>query len=280
MSESVKGHFLFMEMNKIYNENCLETLRRMPDEFLDLTVTSPPYDNLRNYNGYEWDFENLAKELFRVTKQGGIVVWVVGDATTNGSETGTSFRQALYFKEVGFNLHDTMIYQKTGLTLNHNRYEQEFEYMFIFSRSRPKTFNPIRVPCIWFERDSDRTGQFTQTHGEKMKKMRSAKPRSTIHATKIKNNIWSYSTGGGKSSIDDVAFEHPAIFPESLAADHILSWSNAGDIVYDPFMGSGTTAKMAHKLGRQWIGSELSPEYCEIARKRLQPYLDQKGLFA
>ena len=135
-----------MEVNKIYNENCLDTMARMPNGFVDLTVTSPPYDNLRTYNGYSFDFEAVAKELYRVTKQGGVVVWVVGDATIKGSESGTSFRQALFFKEIGFNLHDTMIYAKNNpIPLNHNRYEQQFEYMFVFSKGKPNTFNAIKV---------------------------------------------------------------------------------------------------------------------------------------
>ena len=133
-----------MEVNKIYQENCLDTMARMPDGFVDLSITSPPYDNLRSYKGFEFPFEDIAKELYRVTKQGGVVVWVVGDATIKGSETGTSFKQALYFKEIGFNLHDTMIYRKSNRPpLNHSRYEQEFEYMFIFSKGKPKCVNLI-----------------------------------------------------------------------------------------------------------------------------------------
>ena len=134
-----------MEINKIYNENCLDTMARMEDNFIDLTVTSPPYDNLREYNGYSFDFENIAKELYRVTKVGGVVVWIVGDATKNGNEYGTSFKQALFFKECGFNLHDTMIYRKLNyLPITTNRYEPQFEYMFILSKSKLKTFNPIK----------------------------------------------------------------------------------------------------------------------------------------
>jgi len=132
-----------MQINKVYNENCLDTMSRMPDEFIDLTVTSPPYDNLRTYNGYSFDFESIAKELYRVTKEGGVVVWIVGDATINGSESGTSFRQALYFKEIGFNLHDTMIYNKNARFPENVRYYQEFEYMFVFSKGKPKAFNAL-----------------------------------------------------------------------------------------------------------------------------------------
>lgn len=268
-----------MELNTIYNENCLDTMAKMPDSFIDLTVTSPPYDNARNYKGFVFPFEDIAKELFRVTKEGGVVVWVVNDQTVNGSETGTSFKQALYFMTCGFRLHDTMIYKDCGLTMNHNRYEQEFEYMFVFSKGKPKTFNPIKVKCLYYGKDSDRTGQFTQAHDEKGKKLRSNKERTNIKPEKIKGNVWEYPNGYGKSTTDDIAFEHPAIFPERLAADHIASWSNEGDIVYDCFGGSGTTGKMAHKYKRNWILSEISPEYVEVATKRLMPYLSQCSLF-
>jgi DNA modification methylase len=254
-------------------------MARMPDGFIDLTVTSPPYDNLRQYKGYSFPFEEIAKELFRVTKQGGVVVWVVNDATMNGSETGTSFRQALFFMECGFRLHDTMIYKDCGLTMNHNRYEQEFEYMFVFSKGKPNSFNPIKVPCLYFGKDSDRTGQFTQEHEEKGKKLRSKKERTNIKQEKIKGNVWEYPNGFGKSTKDAIAFKHPAVFPEQLCADHIYSWSNEGNLVYDPFMGSGTTAKMAHIHKRNWIGSEISQEYVDLANKRIAPYLAQQSLF-
>lgn len=262
-----------MELNKIYNESNLDTMARMPDNFIDLTVTSPPYDNLRTYNGYCFDFENVAKELFRVTKQGGVVVWVVGDSTLKGSESGTSFKQALFFMDCGFNLHDTMIYKTNKPPLTHNRYEQEFEFMFVLSKGKPNTFNPILEKCNWsgtgtqgtFRQDS--TGRLEKAHNKKL-----------IGETKIKGNVWEIPSGKGKGTLDEV-FEHPATFPEKLAADHIWSWSNEGDLVYDPFMGSGTTAKMAHIYKRNWIGSEISSEYVELANKRLDPYLRQTSLF-
>ena len=250
-----------MEPNKIYCENCLDTMARMPDNFLDLTVTSPPYDNLRTYNGYEFDFESIARELYSVTKLGGVVVWVVGDATIKGCETGTSFKQALYFKEIGFNLHDTMIYRKANpVPLTHNRYEQEFEYMFIFSKGKPKTFNPIKENC-------KTSGLYTHRRKAGRVKENSLRARDEITKTKtdkIKYNIWTYPVG-----VKTDNGSHPATFPEKLAEDHILSWSNEGDIVYDPFMGSGTTAKMAMLNKRNYIGSEISEEYVKIAEKRL-----------
>lgn len=265
-----------MELNKIYNENCLDTMSRMPDGFVDLTVTSPPYDNLRNYNGYTFDFEPIAKELFRVTKQGGVAVWVVGDATINGSETGTSFRQALGFKEIGFSLHDTMIYEKAngsfGSTLC---YIQTFEFMFVFGKGRPNAINLLRDRKNRPQGDRTTICKGRDSNGDLVK----ARKNYEYAEYGRRKNIWRYSVGLGGTTNDSIAFDHPAIFPESLAADHIKSWSNPSDIVYDPFMGSGTTAKAAHLLGRQWIGSEISAEYCEIANKRLEPYLAQVSLF-
>jgi site-specific DNA-methyltransferase (adenine-specific) len=255
-----------MELNKIYNENCLDTMRRMPDGFIDLTVTSPPYDNLREYKGYEFPFEEIASELYRVTKKGGVVVWIVGDATINGSETGTSFRQALYFKEIGFNLHDTMIWTKDGggAVGSNKCYTQNFEYMFILSKGSIATTNLI-YDKINASYGKDKSGIGRRlTSGE-----HKIESRKTSSEFSRRNNYWYIPPQKG---------DHPAVFPELLANDHICSWSNEGDIVYDPFGGSGTTAKMAHLQKRKWIMSEISAEYCELATKRLDPYLTQTML--
>jgi len=262
-----------MEFNKIYNENCLDTMARMQDGAIDLTVTSPPYDNLRTYNGYSFDFEPIARELFRVTKYGGVVVWIVNDATINGSETGTSFKQALYFKECGFNLHDTMIYNRNTPFPSTTRYYQEFEYMFILSKGKPKCFNYLtqRKTEETIKDLKRRSKQKTSLRKDNDKVIQNRfTEKSKNNELRVKSNIWKYSVGGGKSTKDKIAFKHPAIFPEQLANDHIVSWSNEGDIVYDPFMGSGTTAKMALANNRQYIGSELSAEYVEIANERLK----------
>lgn len=256
-----------MEVNKIYCESNVDTMSRMPDGFVDLTVTSPPYDNLRTYNGYEWNFGEVASELFRVTKDGGVVVWVVADATIDGSETGTSFRQALTFMEVGFRLHDTMIWIKDGggAVGSNKTYTQNFEYMFVFSKGALKTYNLIAdKPNKSYGQDKSGVGRRTVS-GEH--KIEARKPSAEFSR---RNNYWYIPPQSG---------DHPAVFPEQLANDHILSWSNENDIVYDPFMGSGTTAIAAHKLGRQWIGSEISAEYVDLANKRLEPYLNQNSLF-
>lgn len=234
-------------------------MRRLPACVVDLTVTSPPYDDLRKYNGFSFDFENVAKELHRITKDGGVIVWVVGDQTKDGSESGTSFRQALFFKSIGFNLHDTMIYRKVDyIPLTHNRYEQAFEFMFVFSKGKPKTFNPIMVPCIHAGKKPVRTfyqtnAQNTPTAGHK---------DSIVADTKQKENVWDLSTKSGAKG-------HPAQFPERLAADHIISWSNEGDLIFDPFLGAGTTAVMAKQLRRKYLGSEISAEYFQISQTRL-----------
>lgn len=251
-------------INEIICGDNVDVLREFPDEIVDLTVTSPPYDNLRTYNGFEWDFESLAQELYRVTKEGGVVVWVVNDATVNGSETGTSFRQALYFKEVGFNLHDTMIYGKNNpMPVNAKRYYPCFEYMFVLTKGQPKTFNPIK----------EKTATAGQKHHLKKRNQDGAFKKSDGYGKPVKKyrpryNVWFYNVGGGQAAIDKIAYEHPAIFPEQLAEDHIISWTNPGDIVLDPFIGSGTTAKMAAINGRKYIGIDISDEYCEIARRR------------
>lgn len=256
-----------MELDKIYNENCLDTMNRMPDNFVDMVLTSPPYDDLRNYNGFSLPFEEIAKELFRVLKNGGIIIWVVGDKTEKGSETGTSFQQALYFKEIGFNIHDTMIYYKNNpMPTTGNRYHQHFEYMFAFSKNNPKTFNPITEPTKYSglanmkNRGKEGTLIYKKVERTKEKKV---------------GNVFFYSVGGGISTKDKIAFQHPAIFPEKLAADQIRTWSNEGEIIYDPFLGSGTTAKVAHLLNRKWIGSEISEKYTDIANERLNKIITQ-----
>jgi site-specific DNA-methyltransferase (adenine-specific) len=254
-----------MEINKIYNENCLDTMAQMKDNFIGLTVTSPPYDNLRTYHGYSFDFESIAKELYRVTKKGGVVVWIVNDSTKKGSESLTSFKQALYFQKIGFNVHDTMIFAKNNyIPLTHNRYEQQFEYMFVFSKGKPSTFKPLMKPNK--QHGAIKGGTFNHNGGNKLGKRH--KDRGVAKES-IKPNIWFYNVGMNNSSKDKIAFRHRAIFPEQLANDHIISWSNEGDLIYDPFMGSGTTAKMAKLNNRNYIGSEISEEYCKIIEQRL-----------
>lgn len=262
---------------KLYHGDCLEIMRTFPDNHIDLTITSPPYDNLRSYKGVGdmWNFDvfkPIARELFRVTKKGGVVVWVVADATINGSETGTSFKQALYFKEIGFNLHDTMIYRRKNIPLSHSRYEQEFEYMFVFSKSPPTTFKPIKISSK-YAGDKRKLLKSTRQDGDELSRRWKMQPVLKNH---IKGNIWGYAIGLWGTTKDKIAFQHPAVFPEKLAADHMISWSNENDLIFDPFMGSGTVAKQAELLNRNWIGCEIIPEYCEIAAKRIEAVANQK----
>ena len=250
----------------LYCGDNVEFMKELPDNTFDLTVTSPPYDDLRNYNGYSFDFENVAKELYRVTKDGGVVVWVVGDATVKGSETGTSFRQALYFMQCGFNLHDTMIYEKNGAAYPAGkksvRYSQVFEYMFVFSKGKPRVINLIK--------DKENKWAGISTFGASSNRQNDGSIKSTgkreIGGVGYRNNIWKINNGKGFGG-DEV--EHPAVFPEQLANDHILSWSNEGDLIFDPFMGSNTTGKMALLNNRQFVGIDCSEEYVKISIDRI-----------
>lgn len=243
----------------ICGDNC-EVMRTLPSESIDLVVTSPPYDDLRTYGGHSWDFYGVAWNLKRLLKPGGVIVWVVADQTKNGSETGTSMRQALHFQSIGLNIHDTMIYKRCSAPLTHNRYEQEWEYAFVLSNGRPQAWNPITRPRRW--PDSRKVKQ-CRRNSDDSRDMGFAGQSENV----LVGNVWDF--GVASTGQDKIAHQHPAIFPEALARDHILSWSNAGDVVLDPFSGSGTTAKMARETGRRFIGIEVNPEYVEISRKRL-----------
>lgn len=257
-----------IEFGKIYQENCIETLERMPDDLLDMTLTSPPYDDLREYNGYHFPFDEIAKRLYQKTKLGGVVVWVIGDRTLNGNETLSSFRQAIAFQESGFKVHDTMIYAKNNPIPSDcgKRYRQCFEYMFCFSKGQPKTFNPIMQPI-------KQEKAFKSFRITKVGRNDLAHDHVAPKERKV-NNIFFYNVGTS-SSKDKIAFGHPAIFPEQLAQDQISTWTNKDDVVYDCFMGSGTTAKAAIMLDRRWTGSEISAEYVRIATERLGPYMEK-----
>jgi len=247
-----------MKLNHIYNDECLEVMKTFEEGCIDLTVTSPPYDNLRDYKGYSFDFDGIANELYRITKEGGVVVWVVGDQTKDFCESMTSFKQAIYFTECGFKLLDTMIYYKQNYAPAYptlRRYANQFEYMFVFSKGKPKTFNAIQLSKV---RNKKEKGTYRQKDGSLKTKI-----RLKCKETKDASNVWEYAVGGNVT-------EHPATFPEKLAQDHIISWSNDGDIVLDPMNGSGTTTKCAKHLGRNYIGIEISEKYCEIAKRRLE----------
>lgn len=255
-----------MQVNEIICGDCADVMKDWPENCVDLTITSPPYDNLRDYNGYEFNYREVLTHLYRITKAGGVVVWVVGDATIKGSETGTSFRQALCAKDIGFNLHDTMIYEKSGFSAPmSNRYHQIFEYMFIFSKGKPKTFNLIRDrKNIW----SRMGGQWKRQKDGKLVPGKNGGKLATEYGMRF--NIWRYANGGGHVARNKIAHQHPAIFPERLATDHILSWSNSGDLVLDPMCGSGTTCVAAKRLHRNYIGIDISETYCSLAKQRIQ----------
>lgn len=251
-----------MYLNQIVNSDCVVGLQGLEADFVALTVTSPPYDRLRDFASF--DFQALARELFRVTMNGGVVVWVVGDQVVEGSESGTSFRQALHFKEIGFRL-QTMIYSPLGqTTVAQHRYGLAVQYMFVLTKGRPRVANFIhdkrnksagtcRKPRHILSRDR---GRFSH--------------QRPIRTWGRRSIVWSYPVGRHCTAKDKYAFEHPALMPEPMARDHILTWSQPGDVVLDPFAGAGTTCKMAALLGRRYIGVEIEKRFCELAERRVR----------
>ena len=253
-------------LDKITCCDCLEGIRQLPDECVDLVVTSPPYDNLRQYEGYTFDFEGVARELYRVMKHGGAVIWVINDQVIDGFQSCTSYRQVIYFVDVaGFGLHQRIVYQKKGFSHPDNmRYHQTHELMFIFSKGKLKTFNPI----------SDRKNRWKGSWGNVSKRivdgsLHKQGEKLYLDAVSKRFDIWEYHNGHGFGTRDEYVYAHPATFPEALARDHILSWSNPGDLVLDPMCGSGTTCKAAKQLGRHWIGMDISEKYCALSQKRI-----------
>ncbi|MFY4857131.1 DNA-methyltransferase [Aliarcobacter butzleri] len=264
-------NFLKSFENKFLEGDNLKLLSSLPENCIDLIVTSPPYDDLRDYEKKViWNFkkfQEIAKELFRVIKEGGVIVWVVGDKTKNGNKSLTSFKQSLYFQEIGFNIFDVIIYEKTGSGPPHpNRYFSTFEYMFIISKGKPKTINLLKdKPNKWAGVETYAEITRREVDGTLTKK-----GKKKVNEFGVRTNIWKYVNGKGFSTKDNIAYKHPAIFPEKLARDHILSWSKEGDIVLDIFGGSGTTVKQAELLNRKWIYIDKVEEYCKIALERME----------
>ena len=257
-------------IGQITNGDSAVVLSTIKSNSVDLVVTSPPYDELRDYNNDSvWDFNSfkkIARQLYRVVKDGGVVVWVVGDSVVKGNKSLSSFKQALYFQQIGFNMFDIIIYEKAGTAPPHkNRYFNAFEYMFVLSKGNPKTINLLEdKPNKWANHST-----FGNVTRREQDGSLTPKGRKVVKPFGVRTNIWRYNNGKGFSTKDKVAYEHPAIFPEKLVQDHIISWSNEGDIVLDPFCGSGTVAKVAGMLNRKWVGIEISSEYCKIANERL-----------
>ena len=262
-------------LNKHIHSDFILAAKNIPNNTIDLTVTSPPYDDIRTYNNkvktkdgekYSFNFDSIVDELYRITKDGGIVVWVVGDQVKNGGETGNSFRQALSFISKGFLLYDTMIYMKNGSPFpEKKRYSQVFEYMFVFSKGKPKTVNIIKDKKNKWAGHTNFGKRVMRSKDGELKEM----PKFEISEYGNRYNVWNYSTGKNYSTKDSFAFNHPAIFPEELAEDHILTWSNEGDIILDPMVGSGTTTKMAKLNNRNFIGFDINQEYIDIANQRI-----------
>ncbi len=269
-----------LEVNKTYHVNCIAGMQQLDDECIYLVVTSPPYDDLRTYNdNTKWDinvFYSVAAQLNRVLKPGGVIMWNVNDATIKGSESGSSFRQALHFMELGLRLHDTMIYEKTGTAfasgVNSVRYTQQFEYCFILSKGKPKTVNLL---C---DKKNKWAGHQSWGNAQTRKKDGSihdpGKKSKEIKEWGVRTNIWKIKNSGGFGQSSKTSYKHPATMPEELARGHIHTWSNEGDLILDPFMGSGTSAQICLEMLRNFIGFEIDDEYYNMCVERVKPYQD------
>lgn len=256
--------------NTVINSDSIKFLSKVPSCTFDMVITSPPYDSLRDYDGKsDWNFskfKKIANQLFRVLKEGGVIVWVVGDQTNNGNKTLTSFRQALYFQEIGLKMYDVMIYEKIGTAPPHpNRYFNSFEFMFVLSKGKPKTINLLR--------DKKNKWGGLSTYSEITRREKNGtltkKSKKIINKFGVRTNIWKYANGKGFATRDEIAYQHPAIFPEKLVYDHLLSWSKEGDLILDPFSGSGTTGKVCVELKRNFVLIDAVEKYCNIAKKRI-----------
>ena len=272
-NEEVRNNLLEDIKNNIINGDNVKLMQNLPKECIDLVVTSPPYDDLRDYeNGIVWNFEvfkRVATELYRIMKPGAVVVWVVGDKTKDGNKSLTSFKQAIYFQELGFKIYDVIIYEKSGTAPPHpNRYFNAFEYMFILSKGKDK------IKTVNLIKDKENKWGGYETYGEVTRREKDGtltnKGKKVVNEYGIRTNIWRYANGKGFAAKEKVAHDHPAIFPEKLAEDHIISWSNEGDLILDPFGGSGTTIKAAKKLNRNWIYIDKVEKYCQVASDRME----------
>jgi DNA modification methylase len=258
-------------------------LKTFPDACVDLVVTSPPYDSLRVAAGYQngFDLVDLCNQLLRVIKPGGMVVWVVADQTVNGARTGTSYKQALHFMSHGFQLFDDIVYLKSGTNFpSKSRYTNTWEHMFCFSKGMPSTINLITdSPRKWLgswakttnrKKDGTLGASTAKNCGEGSKGKASFEGE---YGYKARTNVWNITNGKGFAHPDpggDLAYAHSATYPLQLAHDHIVSWTNPGDVVLDPFNGAGTTCVAAKMTGRTYVGIDSSPEYCALATKRLE----------
>ena len=249
---------------QLYHGDCTVVLPTLSQK-ADLILTSPPYDNLRKYGGNTFDFTSVADACINSMAEGGILVWIVADATIDGDETGSSFRQALYFKEHGLVLHDTMIYRKLGgpASGTKTRHKNGFEYMFVFSNGKPKTVRILEDKITKYP-EPDRQVTRRQPDGTL-----EYGPRGVVPEVTLRDNVWEYSPGFRKSAENPIAHNHPAIFHIALAKDHIRTWTAPGDLVIDPMVGSGTTMRAAKDLNRLAIGIEIHSDYIDVIKERV-----------
>ncbi len=260
-----------LPLNKIICGDCVEVLKSIPDNSIDLVVTSPPYDGIRKYNGFSFNLHSTGKELFRVLKDGGIIAMVIQDQTKNFGKSLTSFKTIIdWCENVGFKLFETIIYKKHGAegAWWTKRFRVDHEYIPIFLKGeRPAYFNkePLKIPSK--HGGKTMTGCATRlTNGKTLKSK-----RVFINPMKCRGTLWDYTTCGDGTRLKH---QHPATFPDKIPVDFIRCFCPKNGIVLDPFIGSGTTALAAIQLNRNYIGIDISKEYCELAKKRIREEIE------
>ena len=257
---------MFEKTNVIHTGNCTDILSQYPDDFFDLTIFSPPYDDIRNYHGYTLDMNSLGNELFRTTKEGGIVIMITQDQTKNFKKSLTSFRTIIdWCDNIGWKLFECVIYKKDGRpgVFWEKRFRVDHEYIPIFFKGdKPKYFNKdsVKVPCKYKGRILN---SFLERVGDKSVR---SKKQMIVPDTKCRGTIWFFN----RDLNLNLKRKHPAVFPDQLPYDFIQVFTEKGDIVLDPMIGSGTTAVMAKLLERNYVGIDISKEYCDIAKERVK----------
>lgn len=274
--EIIFNSFGEFELNEIYCIDCVEGMKKIPDNSVDIVVTSPPYDGIRDYNGFNFDLHETGRGLIRILKEGGIVAMVIQDQTKNFGKTLTSFKTIIdWCDNIGFKLFECVIYRKHGSegAWWTNRFRVDHEYMPIFLKGeKPQYFNKenLKVPSIHGGKVMTGSGS-RRTDGKT-----NARVTRPINTMKCRGTIWNYLMAGDK---DPIKRQHPAPFPDQIPLDFIECFCPPGGVVLDPFMGSGSTAVAAKKLNRKYIGFDTSEEYIKIAHARLRNTETQLKVF-
>ena len=287
-----------IELNKIYPESNLETMQRIESNSIDMVLTSPPYANARakTYGGIDADdyinwFIPIAKEIYRILKPTGSFILNIGDNTIDGETHLYTFEIPIVLKrEIGFKFIDPLIWHKktTPPGKFKNRFKDGWEFCFHFSKTLDIKFNPYAVAEKTTQVSIDRALRHKDTHI-----MKSTTGSGFNNPNKNLKERRNRQTGSGFGTDDNYMdslemalpmnviycspetrnMNHSAPFPIEIPVFFIKAFTDENDIIYDPFLGSGTTAEAALRLNRKFIGSEIKTEYVSTANNRIKEHL-------